>query len=72
MGRTFSPANLNICIGEVVIGESEVAEVVEDKPFLTTGIATRPIWLCLVKGADVALGSPSSAVKAFLSEQLAT
>ena len=33
------PANLNVCIGKVIVGESEVAEVVEDKPVLTTGIA---------------------------------
>ena len=49
-------------------------------------LTARPIWSCLVKGADVALGSPtlilnltakylrspSSAVEAFLGEQLAT
>ena len=35
----FIPANLNVFIREVIVSESEVAVVIEDKPVLTTGIA---------------------------------
>jgi len=72
LGRTFSPANLNVCIGQIVVGEGQVAEVVEDEPVLPTGTAARSIRLCLVKCADVTLGSPGGAVEAFLGEQLTT
>jgi len=72
MRRTLIPANLDVCKGEVVVGEQHVAGSVKNKPVLPTRAAARSIRLCLVKGADLALWSPGSAVDAILGEELTT